>query len=181
MPKPSFAKPKKKPVGKSKTNSKPKNTALSTAREAVEKYESEYAELQEMKTDWAGRHPDAAKELMGIRMQEDLVNEAVKEAHVAVQQAKESVGPFKCSRRWAAAGYNKDDFTKICGSLDDPSVIIQLIAEGVIKAIVPDNGTRSSAGKAVTFLAQHPELAELFLSAWEDEVEKTPAVTDPKI
>lgn len=183
MPKPVIPSIRKKKLPKKMVGKKPLSMRpeLAAAQEMVGKFEEEYRELQRMKEEFSKSFPEADMALQSIKEQEDLVNESIKEAHFAVQVAKESVGSFKCTRKFAAAGYNQDAFTEICSSLEDPSIIIDLITEGVIKAIVPDNGTRKAAGKAVTFLAQHPDLAELFLSAWQDEVEKTPAVTDPKI
>lgn len=179
-----FKKPgtkKKKAVGKAKAEKTSTDPTVSDAEKAVEIYEESYGLLEEMREAFAEDYPEANKALESIKLQEDDVREAIKTAHYKVQAAKTTIGPFKCQRKFSAAGYSQDKFTKICSELEDPSVIVELISAGAIKAIVPDNGTRKSAGRAVTFIAQHPDLADVFLDAWVDEAEKTPAVTDPKI
>ena len=177
MPKPVIGKKTKKKVGKPTK----KKSVLSSAEEKVEEFNAEYQRLLEMREGFEEDFPDAAKALKHISQQEDFVRELIKEAHVLVQKAKTSVGPFSLQRKFSAAGYNTEKFTDICAQLEDPSTIVDLLTQGVIKAIIPDNGTRKAAGRAVTFLARNPELADLFADAWQEEMEKTPAVTDPKI
>jgi hypothetical protein len=177
MPKPKISRGKKK-VGKSRPKKSP---ALVAAEKAVQKFEEVYGELQAMRETFAMKFPKAQKALDDIHMQEDVVKDAMADAHAAVQGSKVTVGQFTLKRRFSAGGYDPEVFTEICSALEDPSTILELLTNKVIKAIIPDNGTRKAAGKAVTFLAQNPDLAELFLPAWVDEKENTPAVTDPKI
>lgn len=176
MPKPVIGKKVGKP-----TDEKPKRPPeLVVAEMAVQKYEQAYQELVDMRADFTKNFPEAQKALRDIQQQEDVVHELVKEAHVAVQEAKVSVGPFSCQRKWSAPGYDSTIFTEICSRNDDAELLGRLLRDGVIKELVPDNGTRKNPGRAITYMAKNPDISDMFVKAWKDEEERTPAVTDPK-
>jgi hypothetical protein len=146
----------------------------SPAQEAVARFEKEYKVLLEMKQEFRDEFPEADRALQDILRQEDLVRQSIKDAHPLVQQARETIGPFKCVPKWTTPGYDDKDFNKLVVEFENGGdILIDLMRAGV--AMV------SLDKKATEHFAQNPELAEAFKAAWREKQEKTAAVTDPKI
>lgn len=151
------------------------STPRDAAVRAVKMYEEARDTLQAMKADFASQFPDANAALQDILHQEDTVRDLIKIAHPLVQAAKETIGDFACQRKWAAAGYDEEKLTGLLKELDNGVEVIQeLLAAGIIEKVVLSD-------LAVSYFAQHPELAEAFKDAWQDKKEKTAAVSVPKL
>lgn len=163
-------------TGGSKTSAVPQKVSVKEeAQEAVSQFEQEYQTLLEMRQDFEQSFPEAHQAIQSILQQEDVVQEAIKTAHPLVQQAKETIGDFKCQRKYAQAGYDDKKFMKIIDALEEGGDLVkELLSAGVIKTISLDK-------KAVEWFAQHPDAAQVTSDAWHDKYEKTPAVTCPKI
>ena len=160
----------KKRAGKSKAE----EPAKSPAHEAVARFEKEYKVLLEMRQEFRDEFPEADQALQDILRQEDMVRQTIKDAHSLVQQARETIGPFKCVPKWSAPGYNNKEFNRLVIEFDDGGdIIMDLVKAGVASVSLDKSATEH--------FAQNPELADAFKEAWEDKKEKTAAVTDPKI
>jgi hypothetical protein len=145
------------------------------AERAVTKFEQQHSMLLTMKRDFAEEYPEAHQALQEILQQEDTVRECISSAHTLVQQAKETVGPFSCTRKWAQAGYDSEALTVLLRQMEDRAEFMQIILDaGIIKEI-------ALTKEATAFFAQNPQYAKLVQAAWQDKKEKTAAVTDPKI
>ena len=145
------------------------------AEVAVLRFQEQVDQLNEMKAQFAEQFPEAAQAQEAILQQEDVVRELVKTAHAYVQEAKESIGPFSCVRKWSSAGYDDEAVTKLLLQLENSGdVIVDLMSKGVIEQVVLSKD-------ATAFFAQNPEYGEVVATAWCDKKEKTAAVTDPKI
>jgi hypothetical protein len=151
------------------------NLVKQEAERAVARFEESYGELTEMRQDFQQRFPEAHVAMQSILRQEDTVRENIKTAHSLVQAVKESIGPFSCVRKWSSAGYDDSVLTVILRQLENRADIMQgLLDNGIVDRVVLSD-------KATAFFAQNPEYARLIQPAWRDKIEKTAAVTDPKI
>jgi hypothetical protein len=154
-----------------------KFTAQEVAEAAVITYEGERQLLEEMQEAFTQDFPDAHAALMAIKKQEDIVLEAINKAHPLVQAAKETIGDFKCTRKFAAASYDPVEVTKLLSTDEEQrsSIVDALFEAGVVKKIELHKDAMTS------FTAQHPDYAEYFQVAWKEKTEKTAAVTTPKL
>lgn len=148
---------------------------LSKADEAVKAYERELETLENMKSVFKKSYPEAYQSLQDIFMQEDRVQERIKEAHVFVQEAKETVGDFKCVRKWKSAGYDPAEFVTLLSRFDKAGELVDdMVKTGVVEKIVLSD-------RASEFFSMHPAYSSHFESAWRDKKEATPAVSIPKV
>lgn len=163
----------KKPAAK-KTISRAKKETKGPAYIAVETFEKEYKELLGMQKDFKEEFPEASRALDSILRQEDLVRQAIQDAHSLVQLEKTTIGPFKCSRRWTKACYDSTKFTEIIPEFENGGdCLIDLIEIGLAKVVLESGFTE--------YAVQNPDVAKSFEDAWKEKTEKTPAVTSPKI
>jgi polyhydroxyalkanoate synthesis regulator phasin len=154
------------------TEDTPKDKAV----RAVRVFEQLRGEVFQMKDAWEKKYPDANLDMVSIKQQEDLVQESIKKAKIAVAEAKETIGEFKCQIKKTTAGYNEEELTKILNQLENAGdVIAELIRAGVIENVVinKDSCTR--------YMARNPQMAIVFKPAWQDSQEMTPAITVPKM
>jgi hypothetical protein len=143
---------------------------------AVRVFEQLHSVVINMRQDWEQKYPDAYADQGAIKQQEDLVTEAIKAAKIAVAEARETIGDFKCQNKKSTAGYEETEFTKILNSLENAGeVIAELVRSGVIENVVLDKKV------CTAYMARNPQMAEAFKPAWQDSKELTPAVTVPKI
>jgi len=145
------------------------------AEKAVAKFEKQLEVLQTMKAEFEEQFPDAFQAYQQILQQEDVVRACVSTAHGLVQQVKETIGPFSCTRKWSSPGYDGETIAILLAQMEERAEIMQAMLDaGVIKEI-------GLAREATAFFAQNPRYAKLVKPAWQDKKEKTAAVTDPKI
>jgi len=170
-------KSKKKPKTNVVRKGPPKKaTKLADAQAAVAKFEEELEILQQMNRDWKNKYPKAHMELKTIKEQQDLVVALIGKAKPLVAAAKETIGDFKCTRKWSSPKYNDDEITKLISNAENAGEILdELFSEGVIKTVVLDSTL------AVPWIAKRPEYSEFFKKAWEDKKEMTPSVSVPKL
>lgn len=145
------------------------------AERAVLRFQEQYDALLSMKKDFAEQFPEAHEAYQQILQQEDVVRDCIGTAHGLVQQAKETIGPFSCTRKWSSPGYDSEALTVRLRQLEERAELMQAMLDaGIIKEI-------ALAKEATAFFAQNPQYGELVKDAWQDKKEKTAAVTDPKI
>lgn len=173
MAMPSIKSKKAKSKGRKASPKKVNKTAKAVA--AVKRFDEEYETLQTMKKNWKKKFPKAHDALQQIKEQEDIVTAAMEKAKPLVAEAKETVGGFKCVRKWSSPHYDDKKVTDLIYEAENAAdIIAEMFLEGVIKVLELDE-------LATPWIAKRPEYSEFFKDAWVDRKEKTPAVSMPKI
>ena len=160
---------------KKATGAKRQETSVTElAAEAVQAFENEREQLEQLHQEFEANFPDASQFLQTIKQQEDVVNNAISSAKSLVSQAGETVGDFVCKRKYSKPRYNDDRFTQLVGQSEDGGIVVELIQGGHVKKV-------TLADSATAWFASHPQSAEAYQSAWDEKKELTAAVTVPKL
>jgi hypothetical protein len=156
-------------------------SASTAVEEAVELINETFA----ARAGWQEDFPEASKALSAVKHLEDATEEAITRAKPLVAAAKQTVGPFKCSRKFSKAAYNSKAvlkcFLEAYQQGDEAeqgllaSALMDIIDRGMISDIKIDKDV------ARILLAQSPDLTELLAPAWEDRRELSPSISVPKL
>jgi hypothetical protein len=148
---------------------------LYRASEAVERYQEAKQLLDSMQESFKRSYPEAYRAFLNILAQMDEVQERIKEAHSLVQESKESVGEFKCVRKWKSAGYDPVEFVNLLAEYKKAGKVVEeMVKAGAVEKIVLSD-------RAQEYFSTNPEASSHFQNAWKDRAESTAAVTCPKI
>lgn len=158
------------PTGAKRAPSDPKDLA----KDAVKTWEEEKKLLNSMQAQFEDEFPEAQKFLSGIAEQTDALNDAMEVAKEKVREAEMTVGGFKFTRAFAAAGYDKKTLPRTFGKSSIPGEVFESLLEGGHVAEIKLDKT------SVAWAAQNPTLAEELQGSWDDKKEQTPRITPPK-
>jgi hypothetical protein len=155
---------------------KAENPAITAAESAVQAYEAERTVLDEMTSDWEQNFPEASVARQEIMQQQDKVASAISAAKFQVAQAKQSIGAFLASRCFSKPGYDEKELTKILSQLKDRAKIFDdMMNSGIIEHVSLNKEA------SIAWMAQRPNLSQVFQQAFKDSAELTCKVTVPKL
>jgi len=160
-------------------------TLVQAAAEAVEQAQELIDETHAARAEWTEGFPEANKALKAVKRLEDTTQEAIMSAKPLVAAAKQTVGDFKCSRKFSTARYGTKAVLKCFleaykqGDEEEQMVLASAFMELIDRGMVVD--LKIDKDVARILLAQNPDLTELLAPAWEDRKEMTPSISVPKI
>jgi len=173
---PSF-KPRTSPTARVQPRPAPQrhdSREVEAAKKAVAEFEKQLTVLRHMEADWEQAFSEAHEALNTVKVQEDVVESAIRRAKPLVAAAKVTIGDFSVERKWAKPHYDEDEIARLLAKAN-PAILQGLLKDGVA------TGVKLEREASVAWFAQRPQFAKVVQPAFRDETEITPAVTVPKV